>query len=131
MRRAWRWIWGADGESRISLAGTLREVGIVCLCLPLIAWVADGEPPPLTVLLWTIPIGVALIALANWRWSTLEHAVEVYEARPGPGETGTPFAIAECFGCNWEIDADTLEEALGEAREHSNRGEPVVVRDPF
>jgi hypothetical protein len=129
VRRALRWVWGADEESSVSLAGTLRRIGIVFLAMPAIVWIADGEPPPVGVVAWSIPLGLVLIALADWRWSKVEHRLEVYEARPRPGETGTPFAMASCE-CGWEIDRDTLEEALAAAREHSNTGEPVVLRDP-
>ena len=130
MRRALRWIWGADEESRISFAGTLRKLGIAALLSPLLVWIADGEPPWLSLAIGGPAVGLALIALANWAWSKVEHRVEVYEARPRPGETGTPFAMADCE-CGWEIDRDTFEDALAAAREHSNTGEPVVVRDPF
>jgi hypothetical protein len=129
VRRALRWVWGADEESSISHAGTLRKIGIGALLFPLVVWIAEGEPPPLDVVLWCIPSGVALVALANRRWGKVEHRPEVYEARPRPGETGTPFAIADC-DCGWGADADTLDEALAAAREHSNTGDPVVRRDP-
>jgi hypothetical protein len=130
VRKALRWLWGADEEDSISFAGTLRKIGFLLLSMPLIVWVADGEPPPLEIVAWTVPLGLGFIALANWRWSKLRHEVEVYEARPRPGEAGTPFTIAECT-CGWEIDRDSFEEALAAAREHSNAGEPAVVRDPF
>ena len=129
MLRAWRWVWGPLEESRLSLGGTLREIGIVLLAIPLIMWAVDGEPPPVSVLLWALPLGLASITAANWRWSKVEHRTEVYEARPRPGESGTPFSIASC-DCGWETDHDRFEEALAAAREHSNTGEPAVVRDP-
>ena len=130
MRRALRWLWGADEESTISFGGTLRKIGLMLLFLPLLPVIAGDGAPPLEVPIVSVPLGLGLIAAANWRWGKVQHEVEVYEARPRPGESGTPFAMADC-SCGWEADEDTLEEALAAAREHSNTGEPVVVRDPF
>ena len=127
MRRAWRWVWGPEEESHYSLRGTIRSIGIGAVLAPFILLVVEGEARPASLWLGCFGLGLAAIFLANWRLTPYEHAPEVYDVRPRPGEEGVPFAYGEC-SCGWAAESETLDGVLREAREHSTTGEPRVHR---